>query len=612
MAKLTLADISTNYLSTVQYNANNALIEAALENTLSRDGTTPNYMDASFDMHDNRIINLADAENNSDAVTYAQLVAAGSTTTYNASVSTYNQGDTNAVDRTVASKLQESISVKDFGAIGDGSTDDTVAIQNAINYASKNDNYTVYIPAGHYKYSKLYTYYDATDNPGYNNTDRHGMIKIKGDGALDISNMRTYDPLFGTILESTETTANSFLVASSAEGHDISPYPARKFTLENITLVGNSTATILEINACPNVVLNNNAILQQGTGNGVDIRSAWFGSLSNTKIINTNASPTGDGLILGTDTNAGLFEIVHNSLIDGFNDGITWESGGWNGLSIRDTAIQSSSRYSINVKGGQINQLNLDNAHFEGDGRTSDLVSVASSIRHLVINNSYFLAGTTLASYLTGAIISLADIETVDIKNNYIFRMWTTFCNITASRNGLEVGQASRNTFNHDNEGAVTGPIYLFTGILPTLEDNTWTGQGTGFQEAETFQMYDFGTVDAVYFRDPQTYTQNIGRIALGPIHIETGQSGTYNTSANGNNGVYDITNTVASSITLSNAATQIDGKIFFIQNNAASVGILNVRNSSDSSIIATLAIDEGGMFVLDKFGTGKYIRIKL
>lgn len=58
MAKLTLNDITTGYGSETLYNANNDLIEAALENTLSRDGTSPNTMGASLDMNSNSIINL--------------------------------------------------------------------------------------------------------------------------------------------------------------------------------------------------------------------------------------------------------------------------------------------------------------------------------------------------------------------------------------------------------------------------------------------------------------------------------------------------------------------------------------------------------------------------
>jgi hypothetical protein len=48
----------------------------------------------------------------------------------------YNQGGTGAVDSTVQTKLQEYISVKDFGTVGDGVTDDGAAIQAAIDYCN--------------------------------------------------------------------------------------------------------------------------------------------------------------------------------------------------------------------------------------------------------------------------------------------------------------------------------------------------------------------------------------------------------------------------------------------------------------------------------------------
>jgi hypothetical protein len=63
---------------------------------------------------------------------------------------------TGAVNRPINQKLQEIISAKDLGVIGDGVTDDTAAIQAAINYAYAN-KLSLYFPAGIYLISSVIT-----------------------------------------------------------------------------------------------------------------------------------------------------------------------------------------------------------------------------------------------------------------------------------------------------------------------------------------------------------------------------------------------------------------------------------------------------------------------
>jgi len=84
-------------------------------------------------------------------VIYNLPIAAGQVDASNIS---YDEGGIGAVESTVQKKLQEWVSVKDFGAKGDGSTDDTAAIQEALTQSA---NKCLYFPDGTYKISSTLT-----------------------------------------------------------------------------------------------------------------------------------------------------------------------------------------------------------------------------------------------------------------------------------------------------------------------------------------------------------------------------------------------------------------------------------------------------------------------
>jgi hypothetical protein len=74
---------------------------------------------------------------------------------------TYTPSGTGAVARSAASKFSETVSVKDFGAVGDGVADDTAAIQTAITFAASTVNGAagneVLLPTGTYLISSRIT-----------------------------------------------------------------------------------------------------------------------------------------------------------------------------------------------------------------------------------------------------------------------------------------------------------------------------------------------------------------------------------------------------------------------------------------------------------------------
>lgn len=125
---------------------------------INSSGYPVNGSDAVFIPHVNQTYkivlykNATDADNDTTAnadwvVDNIEQVQAG-TGTIDASNVTYTPAGTGAVATNVQTKLRESVSVKDFGAVGDGVTDDSSAFETA--FSSLSQYTTLYIPAGNY------------------------------------------------------------------------------------------------------------------------------------------------------------------------------------------------------------------------------------------------------------------------------------------------------------------------------------------------------------------------------------------------------------------------------------------------------------------------------
>jgi hypothetical protein len=253
MAKLTLNTIGSRYGSIDALNDNSNLIEAALENTLSRDGTGPNNMESDLDMDSNDIINVGDlsvgslringqpvspgtvnytgmvkqtivatsgqtvfnlttvsyapltnnlsvyidgvyqnpsryTETNPTRVTLSQGVHVGAVVdfvvlsltaipgTVDAANVTYTPGG-GGTPTTVAAKLQQYVSVQDFGAVGNGVTDDTAELQAAVNASQ----YEVDLVGGTYRITSVITFAEN------NMLIKNGTLLFDGDNTARLA-----------------------------------------------------------------------------------------------------------------------------------------------------------------------------------------------------------------------------------------------------------------------------------------------------------------------------------------------------------------------------------------------------------------------------------------
>lgn len=175
MPKLSLSDITSGYNSTSRINAAFAAMEAALDNTLSRDGSTPNQMGANLDLNSNRLINVGSPVSPTDAARWVDVTGALSISTALPS-QTGNSGRYLGTDGSTmtwstpgahfeqsAAEVAAVVTPTDYsyppgnlyryGAVGDGATNDRTALETANTVAAASPASSILVPAGTFKIS---------------------------------------------------------------------------------------------------------------------------------------------------------------------------------------------------------------------------------------------------------------------------------------------------------------------------------------------------------------------------------------------------------------------------------------------------------------------------
>lgn len=198
ISKVTLNRLGAGYRSTNALNNDLEVLEEAFEKTLSRDGTSPNQMEAEFDMNGFRILNLPEPVEATDPVRLSDVQGG-----LGLGLLLYSDPGAGSVPTSFNSLIStDHINVRAYDVQGDD-TDETAKIQMAVNAALASGR-NLYFPPGLYRSGTIEISQEVPlgfFSPG---------IKIFGSGC--ISTMFNSTAANGALFNVTSATLLKFLL----------------------------------------------------------------------------------------------------------------------------------------------------------------------------------------------------------------------------------------------------------------------------------------------------------------------------------------------------------------------------------------------------------------
>ena len=418
------------------------------------------------------------------------------TTPFEAIKETFLRANGTTEQRQIIDKLGDHVSVKDYGAVGDGVIDDTVAIQRAINQTETNadkNKRKIFFPTGVYaissplKITRHNTFLQG--EAGHFNSEGFGDFASSKHSLIKISNGMTGSAI---IFDHDDTTGD-------AESH------IQGFKMEDMGVVAPHGTTGTDGNPCPMIDLVGfrSAVLNRvsNTGDGDNGFTASSGiRINGSELITITDCTIGRQCITGIE----IYGLNH-SLVDntGFKSGHTRPTSGINirGCSWGGTGIFVPD-YGIKIEGGTWGVQNV-------------------SIEDCLIYDSDF--GVSIAG----------SNENIILKNNrYAIRQASDGSNIVACVSGITSDGLTRNLIEFGNTGALHGNTGMaFHGITASI--------------AKRIEMND-GSVKAV--NTTKVIAAWHGQVSNGDCKL-IGGTGAGSTGTNFN--INDIQRTAAGNYTL-------------------------------------------------------------